>query len=184
MISTKLQATRVSLMAAALSCSAAASAGERIDMGFFSVEPFSTWHTEAADGRLYSRKPAKDGAQFPVFVIASCAAGSAPACPATCDLPAIERAGLVADTGTAFQQRSINQGARKESGPLLAYRPGDYIEYEAQTRQRTADGTVYVSMRLLCGPRGFVYAALSDTSSAAASAFDLSLVLGSIKWKK
>jgi hypothetical protein len=151
-----------------LALASGANASDRVDMDFFTLDTPHGWHNEWDKGRrLLSSKSALRG--VPLLIIEACKSGSGRSCPSTCDLPTIERSGIVADLGISFKP---------------VERSSAYFEYAASDQQVLPDGIMYVSIRLLCGPAGFVYAAHLDMSSAQKARQDLEAVLNTIKWTK
>ncbi|NHZ92983.1 hypothetical protein F2P45_28840 [Massilia sp. CCM 8733] len=156
------------LIAMTLASLSGAHAADRVDMGSFSIAPLPGWHTESDKGRrLFSIKTKL--AQLPMLILETCKVGSGDSCPSKCDFAEIERSGIAADPPLALTP---------------VQRQGAYLEYEASNQATTSEGTVYTSVRLLCAPAAFIYAAQLDTGSAQQARRDLEAVLSTIKWSK
>lgn len=164
-----MKKTRVfpGLLFVVLAATASARASDRMELGFLSVVPPVGWHTETNGQRLLSRKTHLDG--LPLLIIETCRLGRAKSCPSACALPNIERSGIVSDLGLPLEPVDRSDG---------------YVEYTASGRSVAPTGTMYTSIRLLCGPAGFVYAARLDESSAEIARQELQAVVSTIKWTK
>lgn len=108
-------------------------------------------------------------AQLPMLILETCKVGSGDSCPSACDFAEIKRSGILSDLELALTP---------------VERPGPYLEYEASDEMTSSDGTVYASIRLLCGPAAFIYAAQLDTGSAQQARRDLEAVISTITWRK
>ncbi len=156
-----------SLAAAPCALTSSAHAADTVEMGLFSIQPPSGWHTEWETGRRLLSS--KSGSMAPPFlIIEACSAKRDEQCPATCDLATITRSGIVQDLDLSFTKIARVDG---------------YAEYAARRRENPAGERLYTSVRLLCGTSGFVYAALIGTASADESDQALSATLRTIKWK-
>ncbi len=160
--------TWAALSAMTLASLPAAHAADRVDMGSFSIAPLPGWHTESDKGRLLFSIKTKL-AMVPMLILETCKVGSEGSCPSACDFAAIERSGILADLKVTFT-------------PVP--RADAYVEYEASHQDTTSDGPSYTSIRLLCGPAAFIYAAQLDTGSAQQARQDLQTILSTIKWRQ
>ncbi len=153
------------LLFVVLAATASARASDRVELEFLSVVPPAGWHTETNGQRLLSSKTPLD--RLPLLIIETCRLGRAEPCPSACALPNIERSAIVRDLGLPLEPVDRSDG---------------YVEYTASGRNVAPTGTMYTSIRLLCGPAGFVYAAILDESSAEIARQELKAVVGTIKW--
>jgi hypothetical protein len=157
---------KTALASFAMTLAVSAHAAEIVDMGFFSVATPPGWHNESSKGsRLLSSKSGR--AEPPLLIVELCKTGSGAACPSRCDIRTIEQSGMIADIGLSFSAVKRSDG---------------YSEYAAAAQERKPGGAIYTSIRLLCGPAGFVYAALIDGSSAQQVRRDLDAIVNTIKW--
>ena len=144
-----------------------AASADRYELSFFSVAPPANWHVESdKDKRLLASGSGSEAP--PLLIVESCRSGQ-PGCPGQCDLPALERSGMVEGLHMTFKPVAREDG---------------YREYAASDVQATGGDKAFTSVRLLCGPSGFIYAAFMDGASMQAADGALDAVVGSIAWKK
>ena len=153
----------------ALLCSHAF-AGDKLpnNLSFFSVVPPASWAVETdGEHRLLA---SGSGAEAPPFLILeACRPSRDRSCPSQCDLSSIGRSGAISDLHLSF---------------AAVPRRDDYFEYSASDQKVLSDGKVFTTFRLLCGPAGFVYAALAGIDSQQATEAQMAAIIGSIRWTK
>lgn len=143
-------------------------AADRFSLSFFSLVPPSSWHTESDKQHRLLSGPGK-GEEPPFLIVESCSPGAHEDCPRKCDLLAIEQSRAVSDLHLAFTEIK---------------RRDDYAEYAASRVQAFEGGKASTSFRLLCGPTGFIYTALTEIDPSHDSGAELDAVIASIEWSK
>jgi hypothetical protein len=162
-------ALKMLLASAVLLTATRGDAADRFGLSFFSLVPPPGWWTESdKHHRLVSG--AGRGEEPPILIIEACSPAEHSSCPRKCDLPAITESRVVSDLHFAFK-------------PIK--RRDDYVEYGASSEQAyVGGGKAFTAVRLLCGPAGFIYAALMESDPSHASGAELDAVIDSIEWSK
>lgn len=159
---------KIALVTTLLLTTLATQAADRFNLSFFSIVPPSNWRVES--DKEYRLLASGSGTEHPPFlIIEACEASKNQSCPRKCDLPAIVRSKFVSDSHLSLQ---------------VVKRRDSYLEYAASSKQTNADGEFSSSVRLLCGPGGFVYAALIEDDTSHNADKTLDTIVNSIEWKE
>lgn len=163
-----MPAKKLLLASIVLLTGAQVNAADRFSLSFFSLVPPAGWWTESDKQHRLASGGGK-GEEPPFLIVESCSPDGRVECPSKCDVATVAQTRSVSDLHLALKEIKRDDG---------------YAEYAASQVQAFEGGKASTSIRLLCGPAGFIYTALMEIDPLHDSDAELDAVIASIKWSK